>query len=88
MSSDEGCTNPTGWQRTNPRTGLRQIADRDGVVLADCVGYEGGPTLEEAQTNAELIVSGIDPGALRRRRGPPVEGSARTSGSSAEAHAG
>jgi hypothetical protein len=48
------------WHRSNPRTGYRQIADSAGRTVADCVSYSEGPSLEESEANAELIVSGKD----------------------------
>jgi len=50
------------WHRSNPSTGFRRIADDAGSTVADCPSYTGGPSMEEAQANAELIVSGGDRG--------------------------
>lgn len=46
------------WHRAVPRTGFRVIADADGARLADCPSYTEGPSLAEAQANAELIATG------------------------------
>jgi hypothetical protein len=50
------------WQRSIARTGYRRIADSAGRTVADCVSYSDGPSLEESEPNAELIVSGEDCG--------------------------
>lgn len=50
------------WFRSQPNAGLRRIADGDGNEVAFCPSYNGGPSLEEAQDNAELIACDRDPG--------------------------
>ena len=48
---------PSRFQRSNPRTAFRQIANESGETVADCPSFEGGPALEEAMANAEVIVT-------------------------------
>jgi hypothetical protein len=50
------------WHRSNARTAFRHIADSAGRIVAGCPSYADGPSVEEAQANAELILSGTDSG--------------------------